>query len=436
MHSSSRCSGMMMMMMMMMMWFQDLTTLFFEEKQMEEKRDGGARAPCHKVAVPTVQQLKINYRTHNGVLGAAGLIVQLMQRFFPNTIDRLEPERGFFDGPKPMLLLQPISEVGLVLSYSSSSGSIEFGAQQACIVRNRAAAETLRGVVAPNGSRPFADVRALTIGETKGLEFDDVIIVDFFADSPASEQDWRVLVQYMQEERAIDLRPEKHSRAAFKTFAYLGGGSRTTGATIAGANRGNAASSSEKLAVHCPEFDRHQHLVLNEELKMLYTAVTRAKARVFFVDSSEPKRSPMWALLEAEGLARHTHVLDVVRDVVVSSPAAGWERMGSSLIGTGNYNMALDCFERAGNQRLVDFARGHQLFKVGEEARSGGRLGVRRRREMIRKAGCLFIRAGRFGEALQCCMLSADHARARRLLPLVDDVNLVMAAQDHLQQDA
>lgn len=38
----------------------------------------------------------------------------------------------------------------------------------------------------------------LTVPQSKGLEFDDVFIVNFFKDSPASSE-WRILMEYLEE---------------------------------------------------------------------------------------------------------------------------------------------------------------------------------------------------------------------------------------------
>ena len=72
--------------------------------QAEKERLGGS---ADKVVVPIVRQLQINYRTHNGILAAAALTVELIQTFFPLTVDKLPPEVGFYQGPKPKVFPPP-----------------------------------------------------------------------------------------------------------------------------------------------------------------------------------------------------------------------------------------------------------------------------------------------------------------------------------------
>ena len=93
--------------------------------------------------------------------------------------------------------------------------------------------------------------------------------------------------------------------------------------------------------------------------------------------------------------------------------------------------MALDCFERAGNPRLVDAAYAHQLLKTAQQEE-----GVHWRHSAnVQKAAHLLIRAGRFSEALKCCLLCGHHKHASMLIRLVEDFDssLASAAQELLR---
>ena len=53
-------------------------------------------------------------------------------------------------------------------------------------------------------------------------------------------------------------------------------------------------------------FEAARHSLLNEELKMLYTAITRARVKCVFYDRNDDKRRPMFHYLLALGLrSRH-----------------------------------------------------------------------------------------------------------------------------------
>lgn len=51
-------------------------------------------------------------------------------------------------------------------------------------------------------------------------------------------------------------------------------------------------------------FDPVRHVILCEELKHLYTAITRAKNNVIIFDSNAKKRAPFFQYLKALKLAR------------------------------------------------------------------------------------------------------------------------------------
>ena len=118
---------------------------------------------------PTVHQLSCNYRTHHGIVLCSSLLVSLMLKLFPNSIDALiEPERGHFPGPPPALL-PDVDAASLVESMLAADdvGATEMGANQAVLVRNddaktRLPPELRNGLV-------------LTVEESKGLEFDVVV---------------------------------------------------------------------------------------------------------------------------------------------------------------------------------------------------------------------------------------------------------------------
>lgn len=62
-------------------------------------------------------------RTHNGILSAASGIVDLLEHFFPASIDSLPREQGFFAGPKPMLLSQTAVDDAAVMIVGAGAGA-------------------------------------------------------------------------------------------------------------------------------------------------------------------------------------------------------------------------------------------------------------------------------------------------------------------------
>lgn len=56
------------------------------------------------ISAPKVHQLTYNFRSHSDMLYLASSVVDVLYHYFPNAVDRLEPDQGLYPGPKPILL--------------------------------------------------------------------------------------------------------------------------------------------------------------------------------------------------------------------------------------------------------------------------------------------------------------------------------------------
>ena len=124
--------------------------------------------------------LTVNFRSHSGILKLAGSIIDLISEFFPDSIDHLPNDEGMFPGPTPILLEScKISDLALLLSTNKREASaIEFGAHQVILVQSKEAKDNLPSIL--------KGAIVLTIFEAKGLEFDDVLLYNFFSNSMVS----------------------------------------------------------------------------------------------------------------------------------------------------------------------------------------------------------------------------------------------------------
>jgi hypothetical protein len=130
-----------------------------------------------KLEVPKVDELTINFRSHTGVLKLAASVIDLMKKFFSNSFDCLPGDEGMFHGPSPIVLDScHVSDLALVLRTNKrESSTIEFGAHQVIIVQSEEAKKGIPDVLKAG--------IVLTVFESKGLEFDDVLLYNFFKDS-------------------------------------------------------------------------------------------------------------------------------------------------------------------------------------------------------------------------------------------------------------
>ena len=152
--------------------FEDLTTIFHRASEQASRS-----VKSVPVKVPKVDELTINFRSHTGILRLAASIIDLMKLFFPNSFDRLPGDEGMFPGPTPVVLdACHVSDLALVLrSNKRESSTIEFGAHQVIIVQSEEAKKSIPDILKTG--------IVLTVFESKGLEFDDVLLYDFFKDS-------------------------------------------------------------------------------------------------------------------------------------------------------------------------------------------------------------------------------------------------------------
>jgi len=139
----------------------------------------------------------------------------------------------------------------LLMGSDPAHSQIEFGAHQAVLVRNQAAKERL--------PQEFASALKLTIFEAKGLEFDDVFVVDFFEDSPADERTWRVVTG------CWEARPTPAEAAAGAPPPAAAGAHASAAHQ---AVQDGAALGFDRPTRGAEPFDAVRHSLLNEELKM------------------------------------------------------------------------------------------------------------------------------------------------------------------------
>jgi ATP-dependent exoDNAse (exonuclease V) beta subunit len=101
----------------------------------------------------------------------------LLSHFFPESFDKLARDQGLFEGPKPVLLEScSFSDLAVILrGHKRKTSPIEFGAHQVILVVSDEVRDSL--------PEELSLALVMTIYEAKGLEFDDVLIYNFFKDS-------------------------------------------------------------------------------------------------------------------------------------------------------------------------------------------------------------------------------------------------------------
>ncbi|KAG6331189.1 hypothetical protein ID866_7900 [Astraeus odoratus] len=258
-------------------------------------------------------ELTANYRSHSGIVNCAQAVVGLIGRFWPNSIDSLRPEQGRTHGLKPIFFSD--WEEGIFSPEQFFSGmkekQIELGAEQCILVRNSAARHRLKEQVGD-------DALILTLQESKGLEFNDIFLYNFFEDSSAGHSQWSLVLSDCTD---------------------------------------------------CPTFrrDNSQNALLCTELKVLYVGITRARNNLYFLDKSEQGKL-MRTFWSSHDLIRRAPAGANIFNYVVSSNPDEWAASGRKLFAASQFNEAARCFRRAGEPHQREF-RIAEAFHLREDAK-------------------------------------------------------------------
>ncbi|KAF8336964.1 uncharacterized protein EI90DRAFT_93924 [Cantharellus anzutake] len=358
--------------------FEDLGALVYREERSNSSVTSGARGPIK----PTIFELPVYYRSHQGIVACAASIVDLITALFPYSIDKLRREESIAPGPNPCIFRDERVRWNNFLSDGKR-------ASRAIIVRD----DTTRDEVqAELGSTHYM---IYTLLESKGLEFDDVLVYNFFASSPASSAQWR---------------------------AVLG----------------------------LQRADTTRYRVLETELKRLYVALTRARLHIWIWDSS-PTADPMLNYWLSKDLVEICHPSKPFPQLdATPSTTDEWNDMARTLFSKFLYTQAASCFNKAGRKDDHDIALAYQqrkdaraiskndkriaafrdagaAFRACAEASSAGTRALRRN-----AAGCFVLSkefkdaAKEFEEALEYTDAAINYHRAE----LLEDVARLVRPPD------
>lgn len=237
----------------------------------------------------------------------------------------------------------------------------DFGAEQVIIVRDDEAKIELQAEL---GSMALI----LTILESKGMEFDDVLVYNFFSKSDNS--------------------------ASYRSLNLLLGNGKG--------------------------FDAKKHAALCSELKNLYVAVTRARKQLWLLEISKERTAPIIEVLEQNASPAFVEVvrqtdqnlpekLAVLRAGATTDPTV-WAKKGSQFMEQTNYASALFCFNKASDSRGSLSARAFLKEADGKVCQvNGDENGYS---SCLQEAAKLFLETDHIKNASQCLENLQDYSAA------------------------
>ena len=331
-----------------------------------------------------ITQLTQNYRCTNGILGVSNLTQQtLLQGFFPRLVDSAEPEQSHFGGSKPEIV-EDVQWQEVIPIIQADNPESDFGAATGILVRNSQARDALLEAVPA-----MREALVLTILEAKGLEFNTVVIVNFWKDSLAEAWLQRLLMQLI---RNAAKEPENNAPVdMYQTLREaLKKGKKDNSQSNRAQRRLNRNTSTGTAPLDLSNFEE-DYCMFADELKQLYVAVTRSRHRVIMFDEDREKRAPFYLLCQLTGVTRpSSEMMDgdgSSRRYTSSSSsssssssapassakelkrkAAEWGKQGKALFVAGFYERAALCFKNAGNVNECRNATARHLIDVAAAA--------------------------------------------------------------------
>jgi len=258
--------------------------------------------------------------------------------------------------------LLTLSNIG---SIEPIARSHEFGSEQAILVKNDETKSRLRAQLGQNGI-------ILTILQSKGMEFDDVILFNFFTDSPFP--------------------------SVVRSLSSL-------------LLEGSIGFDSKKFPGICCE------------LKSLYVAATRARSQLFLVEGSENATAPVVKLFTQDvprplievtspGTADFEMYKAALRPGLSSDPLR-WSVRGQKFMQLPDYQEALMCFQKAGDERGEMEAQARIHEEDGRRCNAAGdNEGCR---QNLEAAVTLFIELNLFIDAASNLTRMEEFVRAAEL---------------------
>ncbi|KNA11547.1 hypothetical protein SOVF_134110 [Spinacia oleracea] len=349
--------------------FQDVRCLFYKEFLMNERNDGDNRSQT-RGQISQIFHLRQNFRTHAGILKLGDSVIKLIYHFFPHSIDILPPESSLIFGEAPILLESGSDENAIVTIFGNAGnmggGSlVGFGAEQVILVRDDCDRKEISSYV---GKQALV----LTIVECKGLEFQDVLLYNFFGSSPLKNQ-WRVIYEFMQVQNLLD----------------------------------------SKLQQSFPNFNPAKHNVLCSELKQLYVAITRTRQRLWICENKEDLSKPMFDYWKKLCVVQIRQLDDsLARAMQVASSPEEWKARGRKLLAVENYEVATMCFERAGDRHWETYAKAAGLKASADRTFD---LNPEEASSILRQAAELFESINVYQKAADCFYELKEYDRAGRI---------------------
>ena len=328
----------------------------FKFKELAETYNSYKRASLSTEFHP----LTINFRSHQKILDLGNNLVNHLRMFFPAQIEFLPPEESTTDGPKPIIIPLGEKPENLIsfmkknMGVTGEGSDLTFKSGQVFITRDYTSKQKIL--------EAYKSAIAFTILEAKGMEFDDVILYNYFSDSE-NHAPFLVFSQCLEITRK-DVEKFVPPEFGVGRICYCK------------KNQLNDSwiqyvieNDKEKYARLTEKMLKNGVSEASDELKFLYVAVTRARSRIVIydeiinVDASKHKRGyfdSVWQSLDLVSFSNNEgEVLEfnLFSKADKSKERSKWIKEGFEYMQRGLYDYADICFTSGEFQKGVSLAR-------------------------------------------------------------------------------
>ncbi|CAD8118879.1 unnamed protein product [Paramecium sonneborni] len=313
-----------------------------------------------KLTKTSLTRLKYNFRSTNQILQLGNVIVNALELFFPKYLDILQKEKSIYQGPKPTII-QSIKNQDLLnylfKQYKNKQSNVDFGYNSVIIVRDQDSKLKI--------PIELQNAIILTIYEAKGLEFDDVILFNYFSDAKDDDENaWNIL----QSLEIVKIKMDKHdwstktNKNQFLTHTNLSKHEvELTKMQFRNINQ------KQKQNIQIQDSNKI-NLSLQQELKQLYVAITRPKKKLIIFDQSLQNRYYIQNIWEEMGFVeviQETQLQQIQEYQFILSFSidnkSNWKRQGYRMLKQNNYEQAYKCFMLASEIELAKKSMAYNL---------------------------------------------------------------------------
>ncbi|EAR83702.2 hypothetical protein TTHERM_00827190 (macronuclear) [Tetrahymena thermophila SB210] len=256
--------------------FADLKAIFSENN-----KDDHYQANQVLTSELNETQLIQNFRSHGQIIELNNAIVELLRIFFPTSLDILNPEISFNKGPKPILLDKREHLYNFLSQDSDINENVDyFGRLQVYIVKNQEEKASLKQLLQKEGKKG----QIFTVLESKGLEFQDVIVYKLLSSSFNSTKCWNALNLLKISDDKIPIEDFKlkyhcQMKEEFEGSTF----SRTKGSNFVNMK---IISKQENTDAQIKKEYAQDFSKLINELKNIYVTFSRARSRIFIYEEN------------------------------------------------------------------------------------------------------------------------------------------------------